>query len=193
MGILMGRAFREGVSQNRKVTMRAKTRSWKPLADLQGLSGRTKTIGNDMGPLVEVPAMVRIENEKWIKESNLDLNDLSIDPSYFEFNLTYPKPYSLISDLDKLKITENLDSKEFVSRPEIRKNSNIILTKNNNFKKYKFNKINLYTDFEVFQEKQDSIINQTLSYIDNKIGNMKPGIYAIQNACKSLVYPIYIS
>lgn len=116
----------------------------------------------------------KIENEKWIKESNLDLNDLSIDPSYFEFNLTYPKPYSLISDLDKLKITENLDSKEFVSRPEIRKNSNIILTKNNNFKKYTFNKINLYTDFEVFQEKQDSIINQTLSYIDNKIGNKIP-------------------
>ena len=29
----------------------------------------------------------KIENEKWIKESNLDLNDLSIDPSYFEFNL----------------------------------------------------------------------------------------------------------
>ena len=29
--------------------------------------------------------------------------------------------------------------------------------------------------------------------IDNKIGSMKPGIYAIQNACKSLVYPIYIS
>ena len=68
MGILMGRAFREGVSQNKKVTMRTKARSWKPLADLQGLSGRTRTIGSDMGPLVEVPAMVRIENEKWIFE-----------------------------------------------------------------------------------------------------------------------------
>jgi len=29
--------------------------------------------------------------------------------------------------------------------------------------------------------------------LDNKIGNMKPGIYALQRACKSLVYPIYIS
>jgi len=68
MGILMGRAFREGVSREKKVTMRAKTRSWKPLADLQGLSGRTRSIGSDMGPLVEVPAMVRIENEKWVFE-----------------------------------------------------------------------------------------------------------------------------
>ena len=68
MGILMGRAFREGVSREKKVTMRTKTRSWKPLADLQGLSGRTRSIGSDMGPLVEVPAMVRIENEKWVFE-----------------------------------------------------------------------------------------------------------------------------
>lgn len=48
--------------------MRTKARSWKPLADLQGLSGRTKAIGSDMGPLVDVPAMLRIENEKWIFE-----------------------------------------------------------------------------------------------------------------------------
>ena len=64
----MGRAFREGVSQEKKVRMKVKRRSWKPLADLQGLSGRTKSIGNEMGPLVEVPAMVRIENEQWIFE-----------------------------------------------------------------------------------------------------------------------------
>jgi len=68
MGILMGRAFREGVRQESKVRMRVKNRSWKPLADLQGLSGRTKSIGDEMGPLVDVPAMVRIENEQWIFE-----------------------------------------------------------------------------------------------------------------------------
>ena len=64
----MGRAFREGVSQEKKVRMRVKRRSWKPLADLQGLSGRTRSIGDEMGPLVDVPAMVRIENEQWIFE-----------------------------------------------------------------------------------------------------------------------------
>ena len=68
MGILMGRAFRDGVSQENKVRMRVKKRSWRPLADLQGLSGRTRSIGNEMGPLVDVPAMVRIEDEKWIFE-----------------------------------------------------------------------------------------------------------------------------
>jgi len=64
----MGRAFTDGVSQENKVTLRTRKRSWKPLADLQGLSGRTKAIGSDMGSLVDVPAMVRIENEKWIFE-----------------------------------------------------------------------------------------------------------------------------
>ena len=68
MGILMGRAFREGVSHDNKVTMRVRKRSWKPLADLQGLSGRTKSIGDEMGPLVDVPAMVRIENDQWVFE-----------------------------------------------------------------------------------------------------------------------------
>ena len=52
----MGRAFTDGVSQEKKVRMRIKRRSWKPLADLQGLSGRTKSTGNEMGPLVDVPA-----------------------------------------------------------------------------------------------------------------------------------------
>ena len=68
MGILMRRAFTDGVSQENRLTLRTRIRSWKPLADLQGLSGRTKNTGDDMGSLVDVPAMVRIENEKWIFE-----------------------------------------------------------------------------------------------------------------------------
>ena len=68
MGILMGRAFTEGVSKENKLKLTTRKRSWKPLADLQGLSGRTRELGSDMGPLTDVPSMVRIENEKWIFE-----------------------------------------------------------------------------------------------------------------------------
>ena len=64
----MGRAFREGVSKENKITMKTKRRSWRPLADLQGLTTRTEIVASEMGPLVEVPAMVRIENDKWIFE-----------------------------------------------------------------------------------------------------------------------------
>jgi hypothetical protein len=68
MGILMGRAFTEGVSKENKLKLTTRKRSWKPLADLQGLSGRTRETGTGMGPLTDVPSMVRIENEKWIFE-----------------------------------------------------------------------------------------------------------------------------
>jgi hypothetical protein len=64
----MGRAFREGVSKEKRIVMKPKRRSWKPLADLQGLTTRTDMVAKEMGPLVEVPAMVRIENDKWVFE-----------------------------------------------------------------------------------------------------------------------------
>ena len=38
------------------------------LCDLRGLKTRTERIGEAMGPLVEIPAMVRIENEHWVFE-----------------------------------------------------------------------------------------------------------------------------
>jgi hypothetical protein len=68
MGILMGRAFRDGVGQDSRLRMQSRSRNWKPLTDLQGLSTRSSDNASDMGPLVDVPAMVRIENERWVFE-----------------------------------------------------------------------------------------------------------------------------
>ncbi|DAC13921.1 MAG TPA: hypothetical protein D7H86_03700 [Candidatus Poseidoniales archaeon] len=68
MGILMGRAFREGVEKHRKISMRVKPKQWRPLDDLKGLTSRTQQTKLTMGPLQEVPAMVRIEEEHWVFE-----------------------------------------------------------------------------------------------------------------------------
>ena len=68
MGILMGRAFREGVEKHRKISMRIKPKQWRPLDDLKGLTSRTQQTKLTMGPLQEVPAMVRIEEEHWVFE-----------------------------------------------------------------------------------------------------------------------------
>ena len=46
----MGRAFREGVSKAKKDYNEAKRRSWRPLADLQGLTTRTEAVASEMGP-----------------------------------------------------------------------------------------------------------------------------------------------
>ena len=64
----MSRAFRAGVEKRRKIKTTVQQRSWQPLRDLAGLESRTQSIGTEMGPLVDVPALVRIENEKWVFE-----------------------------------------------------------------------------------------------------------------------------
>jgi len=64
----MSRAFREGIAKNRRINAPIRRRNWSPVRDLQGLKTRTQTTGSQMGPLVEIPAMVRIENEHWVFE-----------------------------------------------------------------------------------------------------------------------------
>jgi len=64
----MSRAFREGVAKNKRIHAPIRRRNWSPVRDLQGLKSRTQAIGSQMGPLVEIPAMVRIENEHWVFE-----------------------------------------------------------------------------------------------------------------------------
>ena len=64
----MSRAFREGVARNKRVRAPVRRRNWSPVRDLQGLKARTQATGSQMGPLVEIPAMVRIENEHWVFE-----------------------------------------------------------------------------------------------------------------------------
>jgi hypothetical protein len=67
-GMGMSRAFRAGVEKRHKIKTTVQQRSWQPLRDLAGLESRTQSIGTEMGPLVDVPALVRIENEKWVFE-----------------------------------------------------------------------------------------------------------------------------
>lgn len=64
----MSRAFREGVDKKKRIHAPIRRRNWSPVRDLQGLKSRTQAIGSEMGPLVEIPAMVRIENEHWVFE-----------------------------------------------------------------------------------------------------------------------------
>ena len=64
----MTRAFRGGIDSRKKVRAPTRIRNWNPIRDLRGLKIRTTAIGNEMGPLVDVPAMIRIEDEHWVFE-----------------------------------------------------------------------------------------------------------------------------
>ena len=67
-GTLMTRAFRDGVEHKRRIRAPVRIRTWNPIKDLRGLKSRTTVTGNQMGPLVDVPAMIRIEDEHWVFE-----------------------------------------------------------------------------------------------------------------------------
>ena len=64
----MTRAFRGGVDKKRRTAIPTRIRSWNPIRDLRGLKTRTNIIGQQMGPLTDVPAMIRIEDEHWVFE-----------------------------------------------------------------------------------------------------------------------------
>lgn len=64
----MARAFRAGVESTNKIRMPLRRRIWQPVRDLQSLTSRAKRSSQTMGPLVEVPSLVRIENEHWVFE-----------------------------------------------------------------------------------------------------------------------------
>ena len=115
------------------------------------------------------------DNGKWKTESNLDLNDLYHDPAYFKFKINYPKNYTLISDITPLTLLSN-DTKNIIfdSKKEIRKNSNIILSQNPNFKVYNVNDVRIYSNVENKEGKSDSLINNLITFFDKKTGNNIP-------------------
>ena len=65
-GTLMTRAFRGGIDSRKKARAPTRIRNWNPIRDLRGLKTRTSATGSEMGPLVDVPAMIRIEDEHWV-------------------------------------------------------------------------------------------------------------------------------
>ena len=135
----------------------------------------------------------KIKSGKWQLESNLDLNDLSHDPAFFDFNISYPYEYQLISDINDLTYKNNDKRKIIRSKRELRKNSYIILTKKSNFNIYDLDKIKIYSDIKNEVDKSDSLINKAIIYIDKKTGNYiplnKPNKNKIEK--KSIVNKIY--
>ena len=67
-GMGMSRAFRAGVEKNRRIKAPTRQRRWQPLRDLAGLEARSRNVEQTIGPFVDVPALVRIEDEKWVFE-----------------------------------------------------------------------------------------------------------------------------
>jgi hypothetical protein len=110
-------------------------------------------------------------NGTWLTESNLDLNDLSIDPSEFKFIISYPLDYVLVSNLPVLSKYKTNISNIFESKKEVRMNTSILMQKNSLFKEYKIGDNIVITDLDNYIIKQDSLINNVIGYVDLKLGD----------------------
>ena len=112
-GTLMTRAFRGGVDSNRKTRIPIKIRNWNPIRDLRGLKTRTTTTSEQMGPLVDVPAMIRIENEHWIFERIEEGVLNSLTHKLVIHDSTGPKTIGATVDMDTaMHVAQKMAAKE---------------------------------------------------------------------------------
>jgi hypothetical protein len=116
-------------------------------------------------------SLSKFNNSTWLKQSNLDLDDISIDPAYYTFRISFPKDYNLISNISIEK--KNIYSKKlvFTSIKELKIHNPIFLTKNNMFKEFDINNKIILTDLDTGQKKSDSVVNKIMNYVNRKIGN----------------------
>ena len=116
--------------------------------------------------------LAKIKNNKWLIESNLDLNDISLDPSSYKFKITYPLDFDLISDLETESIKLNKSNNIFESTIENRIHVPIILTQNNFFNKFKTTENLIISDlYNISNNKTDSLFNRVINYVDDKTVN----------------------
>ena len=116
-------------------------------------------------------SLSKFNNSIWLKQSNLDLDDISIDPAYYSFRISFPKDFNLISNISIDK--KNIFSKKLVfnSIKELKIHNPIFLTKNNKFKEFDINNKIILTDLDTGQKKSDSVVNKIMNYVNRKIGN----------------------
>ena len=116
--------------------------------------------------------LAKIIDDNWLIESNLDLNDISLDPSFYKFKITFPSKFELISDFE-IDTINNTDTYNILtSKKEKRIYNPIIISKNRFFEIFKINNNTVITDIDnISNKKTDSLIFKVISYVDKKTGN----------------------
>ena len=116
--------------------------------------------------------LAKIIDDNWLIESNLDLNDISLDPSFYKFKITFPSKFELISDFE-IDTINNTDTYNILtSKKEKRIYNPIIISKNRYFEIFKINNNTVITDIDnISNKKTDSLIFKVISYVDKKTGN----------------------
>ena len=116
--------------------------------------------------------LAKVIDNNWLIESNLDLNDISLEPAFYKFKITYPSQFELISDFEIDSIINKDTYNTLISKKEKRIYNPILITKNKSFKSFKTRNNTVITDIDnIINNKTDSLIFKVVSYVDSKTGN----------------------
>ena len=117
----------------------------------------------------------RYENNKWFYQSNLNLNDNSINKSNYMIKWTYPKSFFLYGSLNHLNTVQR-DSIKISNYKAIEEGSpHFIFSLNNNLNEYSISDdINIYSDiFDIYDENTFGKINRIYKFLINDFNFFK--------------------
>lgn len=115
-----------------------------------------------------------IYNGKWLAYSNKNLNDLNQLVKETSIELTVPKIYSVISDLDELKIEERGDKKTIYLEGRNRGEVNLNITKSNTFEAVRTHDFELITNLEsrdTLKVNQLISIERVFDFLETRLGH----------------------
>ncbi len=116
--------------------------------------------------------LAKVIDGNWLIESNLDLNDISLTPSFYKFKITYPSKFELISDFEIDSVITSDAYSTLTSKKEKRIYNPIIINRNKSFESFKLKNNTVITDINnISNNKTDSLIYRVINYVDNKTGN----------------------
>lgn len=131
--------------------------------------GKTKT-GYHLRYWYLAPAQY---TDQWNLMSNLNMDDIIINPTNYKIHIELPNAYFLNSNLYKYETKkENSTSYYLVG---LQKNDIILsIDTNNNYRSYKTDELEIFTDIDnnaISKEVKSSLLNRQLSFIRQYLGN----------------------
>ncbi|MEH6407410.1 MAG: metalloprotease, partial [Leeuwenhoekiella sp.] len=117
-----------------------------------------------------------VYNGKWNYYSNKNLNDLYIAPTDFDINLTLPKPYEIVTELEQTDLLANTAKNNFKVHlsGDSRTNATIFLKKISNFEFIETDNIRLLSnifDEKVLAQNRAVIADRVIKYLNAQLGD----------------------
>ena len=114
----------------------------------------------------------KFQNNNWLKQSNLNLDDQSLSKSNFNIEFIANKEYNLITNLNLENVNNNLEKSSYLLVGQDLNEVEIILNIKNNFKEIITNDKKIYTDiFQLSDPLEYKLrVERIYKYLEKKFG-----------------------